>query len=124
MTRRRRGVQRLMAEARIETERPGRYLVQLCKHVDQLARTHAEMEAHVDWTEGHGVIDFGWGRCTLDAGPGVLKLRAEAVHEEGLQRIQRRVTERLEGFGRRDRLSVTWNRIDESALDEGGTPHG
>lgn len=98
----------LIAEARVETERSSRYLVQLCRHVNKAAQAHPQMQAHVEWSDDRGVISFGWGRCTLHADPGVLMLRAEAPDEESLQRIEHRMADRLERFGRRDRLTVTW----------------
>jgi hypothetical protein len=98
----------LIAEARVETARSSRYLVQLCQHVNKVSEANPQMRAHVEWSDDHGVISFGWGRCTLHADPGALTLRAEAPDEESLQRIEHRVAERLEGFGRRDQLMVTW----------------
>lgn len=98
----------LIAEARVETERSSRYIVQLCQHVNKAGQAHPLMQAHVEWSEDRGLINFGWGRCMLRADPGVLTLRAEAPDEEHLQRIEQRVADRLERFGRRDQLTVTW----------------
>jgi hypothetical protein len=99
----------LSAEARVETERSSRYLVQLCRHVNRIAQANPQMQAHVDWSDDHGVISFGWGgRCTLRADPGILTLRAEAPDQESLRLVQHRVTDRLERFGRRDQLTVSW----------------
>lgn len=98
----------LIAEARVETERPSRYLVQLCRHIDQVAQTHPQMRAHVEWSDHHGVISVGPGRCTLRADPAVLTLRAEAPDEESLHQLEQRIADRLEQVGRRDRLTVTW----------------
>src|SRR6266545_486804 len=52
----------LIAEANVVTERSGRYLVQLCEHVDAITRRHPQMGAKVEWSEDHGLIDFGWRR--------------------------------------------------------------
>jgi hypothetical protein len=98
----------LIAEATVATERPTRYLVQVCRHIDLVARGNPQMEANVECSDDYGVISFPWGRCTLLAGPRVLWLRAEASDEEGLLRLETRVTDRLEQIGRRDRLTVTW----------------
>lgn len=98
----------LIAEARVETERSSRYLIQLCRHVSHAAQASPQMQAHVECSDDRGVISFGWGRCTLRADPGILTLRAEAADEENLRRIEQRVADRLERFGRRDRLTVTW----------------
>ncbi|MFH9001908.1 DUF2218 domain-containing protein [Streptomyces afghaniensis] len=72
------------AEARVETERPSRYLAQLCKHFSHKGRhlgrrLHGhpggdgqalrEMravaeQAQVDWADTDGQVDLPWGpRC-------------------------------------------------------------
>ena len=107
------------AEAYVETERASRYLVQLCRHFSHLRRHESrldqhegqarpEVKAHVDWSETHGIVSFGWGHCTIQAKPGALALRAEAPDEEHLQRVQDLVAEHIERFGRRDHLKANW----------------
>ena len=98
----------LIAEARVATERSGRYLVQLCQHLNKVAQRNPQLQAHVEWSDDHGQISFGWGRCTLHADPGVLTLRAEAGDETSLHQLRHRVAERLEQVGRRDHLAVNW----------------
>jgi hypothetical protein len=98
----------LSAETRVETERSSRYLDQLCRHIAKLGKARPQMQAHAEWSADRGVISFGWGRCTLRAEPGLLTLRAEAPDRESLWKIQQRVADRLQRFGRRDRLTVTW----------------
>ena len=67
-----------IAEARVETERSSRYLVQLCRHFNDEAQAHPEEQVHVEWSDDRGVASFGWGRCTPRADPGALTLRVEA----------------------------------------------
>jgi hypothetical protein len=98
----------LIAEARVETERSSRYLVQLCRHVHAVAQAHPQMRARVEWSDDRGVISIEASRCTLTAGPGVLTLRAEAPDQNSLHRLQQRVAGRLEQVGRRDQLTLTW----------------
>jgi hypothetical protein len=98
----------MISEARVKTERSSAYLVQLCRHVNEAGQAHPQMETRVEWSEDHGVISFGGGRCTLHADPGVLTLRVEAPDEASLRRVERRVANRLKRFGRSDRLTVTW----------------
>lgn len=109
----------LTAEAHVETDRASRYLVQLCRHVSQMSRPrghrppsrggHLPPEVqHVEWSDTHGTIDVGWGRCTVEATPDVLTLRLEAADEEGLQRLQAAIAHRLETIGRRESLQVNW----------------
>jgi hypothetical protein len=101
----------LIAEANVETERASRYLVQLCQHLHKAGRAHPQMQAHVEWSDDHGVISFDWGRCTLRALPGVLTLRAEASNEDTLHRLEQRIADRLQQVGRRDHLRVTWTPL-------------
>ncbi|MEV4453107.1 MULTISPECIES: DUF2218 domain-containing protein [Streptomyces] len=124
----------LTAEAHIETERPSRYLVQLCKHFDNKGRhlghrprthrgggaqapseTHTPPEIrldqiHVEWTDTHGTVRLPWGTCALQAAPGALTLRAQSPDEESLRRLQDLVTTHLSRFSRRDPLQVDWQR--------------
>ncbi len=118
----------LTAEAHIETERPSRYLAQLCRHVDNIYSTdrdlhnqrhnHVAGEAqerprlpvHVEWSETRGTVTFGEGKITMQASPGALTLRTEAADEEALRRIQDLVAGLLGRFGRRDHITVTWQQ--------------
>jgi hypothetical protein len=112
----------LTAEARIDTDRPGRYLAQLCRHAGQMGghmrhrpRTHDGGDAppevqHVECSDTYGIISLNWGTWTMQASPDTLTVRAEAADEENLRRIQDLVTARLGKFGRRDHLTVIWQR--------------
>jgi hypothetical protein len=111
----------LIAEAHVETDRASRYLVQLCRHASEMSRHgssgppnrrgHVPPEVqHVEWSDSHGVISLGLGRCSVEATPDVLALRLEAADEEALKRLQAAVARRLETIGRREGLKVTWQR--------------
>jgi len=109
--------------ALVPTSRAGRYLAQLCNH----GRLMSRLPRHSPPGRGHGlgddgappaatassdgtegIVDFGWGRCTLRATDGMLALHAEAVDPERLQQIQDGISARLQRIGRRDQLAVTW----------------
>ena len=108
------------AEARIPTENAGRYLTRLCQHAGKMSshlrhrpRSHAGGGAppeirHAKCSDTDGTLVLNWGQCTLQVGPGMLTLRAEAADQDTLTRIQDLVTGRLEKFGRREHLTVTW----------------
>jgi hypothetical protein len=111
------------AEAHVHTSQPGRYLVQLCRHAQQIHRLRhsrrphdggdarpAPTVQHVEWSQTRGTISFGWGQCTMQASPGRLTLQVEAADEEHLQRVQEIVATDIERFGRRDQLKVNWQR--------------
>jgi hypothetical protein len=124
----------LTSEARVRTDRATRYLTQLCDHGGNMRlaafhrrpshRAHAGadgpppvLHARSDGTDG--VIDFGWGRCTLQATAEDLVLTARAEDEQGLQRIQDGIAARLQRIGRRDGLTVVWR---QSASEAGPHP--
>ena len=128
----------LTAEAQIETERPSRYLVQLCKHAAAMAgtrghrpRVHAgseamagrEVQVQAEWSETRGVVKFDpWGQCAIEAIADRLTLRVEATDEEDLQQIQDVLTRDLGRFGRRERLPVKWHRPEAPGVQAGGMP--
>jgi hypothetical protein len=118
----------LALEARVETERAGRYLVQFCKHAAAMGggghtprmhlhgmMTRRGVQVEAEWSDTRGTVTFTpWGRCTLAASTETLTLRIEATDEDGLHQIQDVVTRDLDRFSRRDPLTVTWRRRDIS----------
>jgi hypothetical protein len=114
----------LTAEALVETQHPARYLAQLGRHAGKMGehRLHRP-QAHggggtlpqvagAEWSETAGTVSLSWGRWTMQAVPGALRLRAEAADEESLRRIQELITVRLEKIGRRDQLTVRWQATE------------
>ena len=110
-------------EANVQTSNACRYLARLCQHASKMGspRRHRP-PAHggdgippeikrAEWSDAHGLIVLSWGQCALQAGPGVLALRADAPDEDNLARIQALIAGRLEKFGRREQLTVTWHRV-------------
>ena len=70
------------------------------------------VDVQVEWSDTDGLINFGWGRASLQATVTALVLRAEADSAEGLRRIQELLAGHLQRFGRRDHLTVTWQPTD------------
>jgi hypothetical protein len=97
----------LVAESRVKTDRAGRYLVQLFRHLSAKARTNPELHAHVECSDDRGEVGFEWGRCTVRVDRDALAMRAEARDEEALRRIEHVIKVNLERFGRGD-LNVNW----------------
>ncbi|MFI7413600.1 DUF2218 domain-containing protein [Streptomyces sp. NPDC049627] len=126
----------LITEARIATERPSRYLVQLCKHFDNKGRhlghrprVHGDgdaqalremqavaAQAQVEWSEAQGTVTLPWGRCEMRAEPGALTVRVEAVDAEKLERLQDLLAGHIERFGRREQLTVNWGGPNTSTV--------
>jgi hypothetical protein len=115
------------AEAIIQTPYPDRYLARLGKHATKMGRrpghrprAHGTGEAppeilHAEWSGSQGTVLLNWGQWTMQATPGTLRLRADAADEANLQRIQGMLTTRLETFGRREKLTITWQPAGTSA---------
>lgn len=124
------------AEARVETERSSRYLVQLCKHFSNKGRhlgqrlhghpggdgqAHREMRAvaeraQVEWSDTEGHVALPWGRITLRATPGALIVQVEAAAEDDLKRLRDLVAGHVGRFGRRDGLQVNWQATGSAAI--------
>ena len=121
----------LTAEAVIRTEHPDQYLARLGKHAAKMGsgprhrpRAHGGGQAPprietAEWSDTRGTVTLDWGRWTAEAVPGTLTLRAEAADAENLQKIQDMLTTRLQGFGRREHLTVTWQPPGTPAAEPG-----
>ncbi|MFI6558686.1 DUF2218 domain-containing protein [Streptomyces sp. NPDC050534] len=135
------------AEAHVLTDRPSRYLVQVCKHFsnkgshlqhrprnhhgdgegDGATTRHEPLDIDpsqisVEWSDSHGTVTLPWGSCELRAGEGELTLRVEADTEQNLRRLQDLLTMHLGRFGRRDRLRVEWDDRSGATPPSGTSP--
>jgi hypothetical protein len=126
----------LTSQARVQTERASEYLARLCAHLEEVkGKTgHRGPRAHfgsaaggapgadLEWSGTRAVARIGASRCTMQADPGVLTLRAEAANEEALQQIQDLFGGRLEKFGHREHVKVTWQQTATPAPEENPQP--
>ena len=123
------GGRTLAAEAVVQTGNPARYIARLCRHASQMSLQAAQPGRHLrhrprgqrgggappevrhaEWSSTQGTVILNWGRWTLQAADRTLTVRAEAADEQNLQRIQDLLTARLTSFGRREHLTVSWQR--------------
>ncbi len=133
----------LIAEARVETDRPGRYLTQLCQHLSNQGRhlgtgggrrlrhrpggDHGNRQpvpaeqVQVDWSDTEGSVTFPGGRCTMQASGNALLLRAEAADGAALEFIENLIGSHLGRFSRREPLTVTWHPGGAAQQPPGGT---
>jgi hypothetical protein len=82
-----------------------------------------EVRIHAEWSDAHGVVNFApWGQCTLQATPDTLMVRVDATDEESLRRIQEVITSDLGRFGRRDHLTMNWQRPEAPSVAPGSGP--
>jgi hypothetical protein len=124
------------AEARVPTDRASRYLIQLCRHADQMRRMRLEPPGrlggsrmpprvqHVSYTDTTGTVRFAEGQLTLQASADTLTLRVDAADDDSLRRLQNGIAARLHKIGRRDQLMVTWHQMGALAVPSGDTAHG
>ncbi|NUP52000.1 MAG: cytochrome P450 [Catenulispora sp.] len=114
------------ASARISTDRAGRYLDQLCRHIQQIGALGGHSMNHggaapaaprVEFTGTDALVDFGTARCVLRATPEALNVAVEADDAEALSRVRQSVTHRLETIGRRDRLMIDWGEQGAGTSD-------
>lgn len=108
------------AEATVPTVEPDRYLERLRTHLGKMGtrlghrpRRHGSgmpEVRHAEWSGSTGTVILSWGQWTVQSTPGMLRLHAEAADAENLRKIQDMLTTRLENFGRREHLTVTWHQ--------------
>ena len=107
--------------ARVETDRAGRYLTQLCQHLSQLQSRHGlflhgrhrpPKVLHVEWSDTFGEMRFENGTCTLEAHEDALLLRVSAPDEASLRSLQQAITHRLATIGHRAGLNILWSSKD------------
>jgi hypothetical protein len=131
----------LIAEARVETDRPGRYLTQTCQHLSNQGRhlggggRHLRLrpggdhggrrpvpaeQVQVDWTETEGKVTFPGGQCIMRASGNALLLRAEAADGAALEFIENLIGSHLARFSRRAPLTVTWHPAEAAQSQPGG----
>ena len=124
-----------IVQTRIPTGNAARYLAQLCKHASAIsgggagghmrlmrhARHGADPAGHgpititVERSDTSGVIRFEpHGRCVLEATGTELVVRIEAAEEARLERFREVITGDLSRFGRREKLAISWQRIEEA----------
>lgn len=125
----------LIAEARVETDRPGRYLTQLCQHLSNRGRhlgtgdgrrlrhrpggDHADQppgaaeQVQVELSETEGNVTFAGGQCAMRASGTALLLRAEAADGAALEFIENLIGSHLGRFSRRAPLTVAWQLLSD-----------
>lgn len=123
----------LTSEARVATERASEYMTRLCLHLQEVKDKagHPGMRRHLgsatgrrpeitlEWSGTLAIAQIGPSRCLLQVKPGELTLRAEAPTEEALRQVQALFGGRLEKFGHREQLKVTWQQA--TAVRQSGT---
>ncbi len=123
------------AEADIRTGHAASYLTRLCGHAGKMSQAGHRLShrprAHdrdggppevrrVERSGTGATVTLDRGQWTMRAGPGLLTIRAEAADSEDLRRIQDLLTARLERFGRREHLTVTWQAATAEARTTAG----
>jgi hypothetical protein len=115
------------SSARVATDRPTRYLKQLCEHFAHEAPRHSGHQLDVTFDDYEGFVDFApvvSGTLRLHAREqDALAVEASGTDRGALERVQRILTEHVERFGARDGLTVEWSPAGE-VPDEGPDRRG
>jgi hypothetical protein len=118
------------AEANVATDRASRYLVQLCKHLNNQGRhlrhrprshqpgggaeaEHPAFRARLKWDDNDATIEFDQGRCSIHASADTLAIHAEADDAQALEHIERLISDHLARFSRRSPLTVRWEPLED-----------
>jgi hypothetical protein len=102
-----------ISTAQVASASPAATIADLCEQLRARAASRPEIELNVEWSNKRGAIDFGWARCTMEAGPETLALCAEAANPDDLRSIQELLRRHLERAG----LQVGWVGTDSLASD-------
>ena len=108
--------------AKVTTELPKRYMVQLCKHFEHRLAVTQEGDT--------GRIAFDYGSCDLAVEPGTLVMKVEAADADTLARVEDVVARHLLRFAFREPPEIVWvqvahfTRATRSALVVPAWPNG
>jgi hypothetical protein len=119
------------AEADIPTDQAASYLARLCGHAAKMGDAGHHPRTHdrdggppvirgVERSGTEATVSLDRGQWTMRALAGRLLLRAEAASDDDLRRIQDLLTARLERFGRREHLTLTWRAATAQARTTAG----
>jgi hypothetical protein len=105
----------MLGEANVQTTQAGEWLAQLCRQFQERAASHPELGIEVARSDTRGSVDFGWGRCTLQAGADALTLRVEADQADDLESLQELLTRHIEHLGSGEQAATVWSTSGEPA---------
>ncbi|MFC4349954.1 DUF2218 domain-containing protein [Fodinicurvata halophila] len=89
------------SEARVRTEKAGRYLDQLCKHFSH--------KIPAQWEASSGRLEFDMGTCRMEVEREALVLCCEAEDQADLQTVKTVVGDHLVRFAWREDLAIEWS---------------
>lgn len=91
----------IQAQATIQTDNPGRYILRLCKHFAHRVPSH--------WEEQKGHVEFAMGTCHLSDRKGALHVLCQAGNKSDLEEIQETVKSHFDRFAHHDQLILHWD---------------
>ena len=103
----------------VRTDRATRYLEQLATHLERISAdaqggphggAHLSSVLEVTRSGDRVAVVFDVGRVEVGGGSDTLQLTIAAEDEAHLRLLQTLITSRIETIGRRDALSVRWER--------------
>ncbi|MBZ0297126.1 MAG: DUF2218 domain-containing protein [Anaerolineae bacterium] len=87
------------AHAKVEVTKASRYLKALCNHSNR--------KVTAEHSDDHGVVQFGFGYCEMEADADALTIHIQAEDSENFDRVKAVVGDHLERFANNE-FQVEW----------------
>ncbi len=87
-------------------------LARIAGQFRERASAHPDLGIQVASSETRCNIDFGWGRCVLEAGPDALNVRVEADQPDDVEALRELITRHLERHSSEDQ-PIAWDQSGE-----------
>ena len=91
----------IQAQATVQTDNPGRYILRLCKHFSHRVPSQ--------WSDEEGQVDFAMGQCLLRVQENALNVVCQAENSQDLEDIQETVKSHFDRFAHQEQLVLHWN---------------
>lgn len=85
----------------VQTEKASRYMKAMINHFG------SKVNAAYEGNNGH--VDFGFGRCEMQADETALTLRAMGKNAGEISGVERIIGSHLVRFAQKEELSISWN---------------
>lgn len=90
----------LKAQATVETHKASRFLKALCNHFNR--------KVTAEYSDAHGIVQFGWADCQMDALENQLVINVQANDGENIDRAKAVIVSHLLKFAPNESLDVVW----------------
>ena len=90
----------MTATATVRTEKARRYMKAMSNHFGRKVKSHYEGD--------NAFVDFGFGRCEMEASDTELVVRALGESAGQVEGVKMMIARHLVQFGQNEKLSISW----------------